>query len=133
MKKLLLRLPAIAIALTIFVLSSKSSLPLPQTIKHIDKVMHFIAFFSLGISFCLWFSFATWKTKTLRTALFVVILVSLYGALDEFHQFFVPYRVPSISDWIADTLGASLAVIVYGTIIRLVIKRKLWCVTDFES
>lgn len=118
MKKLLLRLPAIAIALAIFVLSSKSSLPLPQTIKNIDKVMHFIAFFSLAISFCLWFSFETWKTKTLRTAFLVLAFVSLYGALDEFHQVFVPYRVASVSDWIADTLGASLAVLIFSFVSR---------------
>lgn len=33
-------------------------------------------------------------------------LASLYGVSDEFHQSFVPLRVPDVRDWVVDTLGA---------------------------
>lgn len=35
-----------------------------------------------------------------------VLLVSVYGATDEFHQSFVPGRSPSVLDWWSDTAGA---------------------------
>lgn len=38
--------------------------------------------------------------------LLAVVLASLYGITDEFHQRFVPMRVPDVADWLTDTLGA---------------------------
>lgn len=32
----------------------------------------------------------------------------LYGALDEWHQSFVPGRTPSVVDWVADVVGVTL-------------------------
>jgi VanZ family protein len=32
----------------------------------------------------------------------------LYGALDEWHQGFVPGRTPSVVDWMADVVGVTL-------------------------
>ena len=37
-------------------------------------------------------------------------LASLYGAGDELHQAFVPGRSADAADWLADTVGAALAV-----------------------
>jgi VanZ family protein len=45
----------------------------------------------------------------------------LYGALDEWHQSFVPGRTPSVTDWVADmvgvTLGYALALLVAGAVL----------------
>lgn len=38
----------------------------------------------------------------------VVVLVVLYGLLDEFHQYFVPGRTVDIYDALADAAGALL-------------------------
>jgi VanZ family protein len=38
-------------------------------------------------------------------------IASLYGISDEFHQSFVPGRTPDVVDWLADTSGALLAVL----------------------
>lgn len=38
-------------------------------------------------------------------------LASLYGAGDELHQAFVPGRSADAADWLADTLGAAVAVL----------------------
>jgi hypothetical protein len=35
-----------------------------------------------------------------------VLLASLYGVTDEFHQHFVPGRTPDLMDWLLDTAGA---------------------------
>jgi len=42
-----------------------------------------------------------------------VLLASLYGATDELHQAFVPGRSADPADWLADTLGALAAVLLY--------------------
>ena len=43
-----------------------------------------------------------------------VAVVSLFGATDELHQSFTPGRSMDYHDWIADTLGALLAVTLYA-------------------
>lgn len=44
-------------------------------------------------------------------ALLALALASAYGVTDEFHQSFVPGRVPDVSDWLVDTAGALTAVL----------------------
>jgi VanZ family protein len=41
-----------------------------------------------------------------------LVLSSLYGVSDEFHQSFVPGRTPDVHDWMADTWGAAMAILV---------------------
>jgi hypothetical protein len=43
-----------------------------------------------------------------------VVLVSLFGISDEWHQSFTPGRSVEFADWIADTSGATLAVTLYA-------------------
>jgi VanZ family protein len=51
-----------------------------------------------------------------------VVVGSLYGASDEYHQTFVPGRSGNdLGDWIADTIGTALGVLVYA---RLISARK---------
>ena len=46
-----------------------------------------------------------------RTALVAIALAAVYGITDEFHQSFVPGRVPDVADWLVDTAGAATAVL----------------------
>ncbi|MCX6954305.1 MAG: VanZ family protein [Verrucomicrobia bacterium] len=48
-----------------------------------------------------------------RAGLWAVLAASAYGVSDEFHQSFVPGRSVEVADWMADTLGAALAVSAY--------------------
>jgi VanZ family protein len=67
-----------------------------------DKIAHFIAYAVLA-------ALSLRATLTLRrigTLLAVVVAVSLLGAVDEWHQSFIPGRSMSFLDWCADTLGA---------------------------
>jgi VanZ family protein len=39
--------------------------------------------------------------------------IAVFGALDEWHQKFIPGRVPAWSDWSADVLGAMVGVTIF--------------------
>jgi hypothetical protein len=43
----------------------------------------------------------------LSTVALAILLASLYGVSDEFHQHFVPMRNPDVVDWVTDTVGAA--------------------------
>jgi len=45
-----------------------------------------------------------------RTALIAFAICCVYAVTDEFHQSFVPGRMPDPLDWTADALGASVGV-----------------------
>ena len=46
---------------------------------------------------------------TLGIAAAAVVVATLYGISDEFHQYFVPPRQVEVRDVLADAIGASLA------------------------
>ena len=43
----------------------------------------------------------------LATVALAVLVASLYGVSDEYHQHFVVLRTPDVVDWVLDTVGAS--------------------------
>lgn len=56
-------------------------------------------------------------------AVAAVALASLYGITDEFHQSFVPGRMPDPADWLVDTAGAITAVLVIAGMRRVLAAR----------
>lgn len=63
---------------------------------------HFILYTILGALYYV----ALPEERQLRRLVFAVALASLYGITDEFHQSFVPGRMPDAMDWVVDTAGA---------------------------
>lgn len=97
--------PAVWAAL-ILLLTSIPGADLPRLDVHLaDKMVH-----SLMYAVFAWLS----VRAMLRTgqpwwiALLVLVGVSLFGAVDEWHQQFIPGRSMELLDWIADTLGAAV-------------------------
>lgn len=84
-------------AAAIFTLSAQPGttvgLPAPW-----DKLAHLCAY--AGFAFVLRLASGRW--------LVAVLIASLYGVTDEYHQSFVPGRMAGLDDWVADTLGAML-------------------------
>ncbi|HEX5437475.1 MAG TPA: VanZ family protein [Gemmatimonadaceae bacterium] len=72
-----------------------------------DKLVHFTLYGVLGL-------LAAWPAlaarRWARAALIVLLLISAFGALDEFHQRFIAGRSSDVHDWIADTLGAAVGI-----------------------
>lgn len=95
----------------IWFLSSQSVLPQPKGFLGFDKFQHFLAYLVLSAAIALWFPRETWRRPGLRIPVIVAALGSLYGVIDEVHQYFVPGRDCNAADWLFDTLGAVAAVV----------------------
>jgi len=44
--------------------------------------------------------------------------IAAIAALDEWHQLFIPGRSASAGDWVADTAGVGIALLVFGVALR---------------
>jgi hypothetical protein len=75
--------------------------------RPLDKVPHFVGFAGLAVILAMAWQTAAGKLAA-RHRCAVWIVVALYGALDEWTQSFVG-RQSSVGDWIADVLGAGVA------------------------
>jgi VanZ family protein len=104
----LFRLPAPVIVAAIWILSSQSTLPQIKTVLGIDKIQHLLAYTVLAVAAGFWISPETWGRRKLGSFLLTAAVASIYGAVDEIHQFFVPGRNADVWDWAADTLGGLL-------------------------
>jgi hypothetical protein len=69
---------------------------------------HLGEYFVLG-ALALWAA----RREDRRTVLLILALCALYGASDEFHQAFVPFRTPDPVDWLTDVVGAAAGVSVF--------------------
>lgn len=99
-------------AAVIFVLSHSPRGPdLPESIPHLDKLLHAGAYAILaGLTALALFRTTSWSLR--RIAWTALILSSLYGVTDELHQAFIPGRTADPADWLADTLGAATILLV---------------------
>jgi VanZ family protein len=91
----------------IYWLSDQPSLPAPMWFSGQDKLYHSGAYFILAV--LAWRGFRTFVQPPIILAMASIAFSSLYGLSDEWHQSFVPGRSSDSMDWVADTLGASLA------------------------
>jgi hypothetical protein len=98
-------LPAIALAATIWWMSAQSRLDTGLQLGWwgilLANTAHGVVFGTLAVLVHVGLA-ATGR----RRLVCAVILASAYGAIDEFHQSFVPGRSPSVLDWATDTAGA---------------------------
>ncbi|MGC4073141.1 MAG: VanZ family protein [Nibricoccus sp.] len=101
--------PLVLMAL-IFFASSNSNIAAPN-IGGIDKAGHFVVYGWLGV---LWARVPALTRLTPLGVWIAVLAASLYGISDEFHQSFTPGRSVEFDDWIADTIGALVAVTIYA-------------------
>ena len=102
-------LPPLLWAAFILILTSipGSHLPVPPS-RNFDKIVHLAIYGVLG-----WLTARAWPSgsRVTAAALVVVLLISCFGALDEWHQQFIPQRSMDLLDWTADTAGATIGVL----------------------
>ena len=78
-------------------------------IAYPDKAPHIVYY--AGFGFVLYFTLKNSPYQGLRdhASIFAVIIGTLYGASDEFHQSFVPGRHATLPDLLADSIGLIIA------------------------
>lgn len=92
----------------------------PDTPVGFDKVVHFSMYAVLAALVLR----ATTSYRRVSTAVLVVLVLSAFGAADEYHQAFIPNRSASILDWVADTLGVIAGVLAVRYIPQLAPRRQ---------
>ena len=106
-------LPAIFYAALIFFLSSLSSSAIPNLgISFGDLIIHFFEYSAFGYFVALAIMQSPNKIN-LKNVLAVFIIGSLYAASDEYHQSFVEGRFSEVSDFLADSAGVILGLVVF--------------------
>lgn len=96
--------------------------PAPSLLEYLkgwiqpDKAVHLILYGGFGWLALRAFVLGHPSRGLLGVSLLAVILVSAYGATDEWHQRFTPGRSCELFDWVADTCGGLLAVVIAAPI-----------------
>lgn len=98
-------LPALGWACTIVAVSHSSDPPqAPGLLPMADKFAHMGIYFVLSL---LTYWAARARLDPWPAAVLAFGCALAFGATDEWHQSFVPNRVPDLMDWIADAVGAA--------------------------
>lgn len=103
---------SIIVILSIIYLStvSGSQLP-PPPFAHVDKAVHLLLYFTLGVAFFIDTRHKKWQT--IHKLLLCFFLCFIIGSSMEVIQHFLPYRSFSLWDMLANTIGSILALIMY--------------------
>ena len=117
----------VLVAGVIFYASCQSKVAAPG-IEGIDKVSHFSVYGLLA-------TLVVRLREGRKAAWLSIVIVSFYGMTDEWHQSFTPGRSVEVADWLADTLGAALAVVMYTrwTTYRTWLEKPLWTKRRVEN
>jgi VanZ family protein len=98
-----------------------TSIPVDQlpSVGISDKIIHLVAYFLLAILLNLTLIYQRKSRLLFRKApIAIIFIASIYGALDEIHQLYVPGRSAEVLDWTADAIGASLGVLLVTFLIK---------------
>lgn len=100
-------LPVIALCAVIFIQSAYLPPEQIPTWPHFDKLLHLCVYGILGALFCRALNTTgPLSANKWRLIVCTVVLTTLYGLSDEWHQSFVPGRDASAGDLLADFAGA---------------------------
>ena len=110
---LLYWLPVLIYVTVIIVLSAQPYLTPPLEFPNSDKLMHVLEYFGLGILAVRALRATMRISLPLVAALIALSFGIVVGTGDEYLQSFIPGRVSSPFDLLADTIGMMLAQLVY--------------------
>ena len=125
-KKYLIHLPLVIYWIILFVLTSLPTGLAIETRDVSDKLLHFGAYGLLSVLLYLNLYFQN-KFLLLNkySALYTILVASVYGLLDEIHQMFVPGRSAEFLDWLADFSGSLVAVLIISYLIKKIKANEL--------
>lgn len=107
-QKLFYWLPTFLWMAVIFFLSAQTGDDLHSAFPFLDNfdIGHPVEYFILALVF---YYSLTKTTEAKYLSAWTLIFVFFYGLSDEFHQSFVPGRMPDVNDLVRDIFGGALA------------------------
>jgi len=105
--------PILFYCLIIFVQSSYPRLESTPDLPHMDKVLHFAGYAFLGALFLRGLRHSKFKDHDRLIRVGSILLTGIYGATDEWHQHYVPYRSADLWDIFFDFAGGLSGVYLY--------------------
>lgn len=115
---------AVFICCCIFYVSSIPGSGLPSGLGWRTTAAHFVEYACLGVAVAL--SLRNGKRGFWTVVLVSMLLCSIYGASDEFHQWFVPGRNTDVLDWLTDTIGAFVGSLIATKVACRDGENRLW-------
>lgn len=112
-------LPVIVYCLIIFVQSSFPASKHLPAFDFSDKLLHAAVYAVLGMLLYRALDAMHGRPSTVNIILLSIFLTALYGASDEFHQYFVPFRSAEFLDFAADVVGG-----IFGVMIAMAVYKK---------
>jgi VanZ family protein len=100
---------AIAFAIVVAALSSYPGLKLPEVGSgSLDKIVHLLQYAVLA--FLVSRGWGPWRTGGVTgfTPWLPILILLVFAGVDEYHQHWIPGRVPEWMDWTADILGIAI-------------------------
>ena len=102
-------MPVLLYITMIVVVSAQANLTPPLKFRNADKLFHVAEYFALGLLLAR-AAFASLRGRdVLKPALLALVLGLAVGAGDEYFQSFIPGRDSNPVDWLADTMGVTIA------------------------
>ncbi|MBI2427911.1 MAG: VanZ family protein [Ignavibacteriales bacterium] len=108
------QLPAIAWCMFIFTVSSIPAAKIPALVNYSDKILHAGVFAVLCWLFHVAFYFQPNRSVKKWSPYIALLLTMLYGGSDEYHQMFTPGRTTEVWDFLADSAGGSIYVLLHS-------------------
>jgi len=108
---LTLWVPAVVWAALIYYLSSLPGSTFPSPFAYADKVFHLGMYAVLGYLVARALGCSGRAGRVIM--MLALLLCLIYGVSDEIHQSFIPDRVPSVTDIVADVFGSVLGIRIY--------------------
>ena len=108
---------SVALVVIMYLAVTPQTYPVVESLN--DKVIHLLAFCMLAL-------LGDYSSPADEFGIRKFLLLSSYGLLIEFVQYFLPYREASLLDLMADCLGLSVYWVLYGHLKHLPILRLRW-------
>ena len=106
-------LPTILVCTLVLILSVINTGVLPKTdVPSVDKIVHIVMYFVVAVVLMLNQTFYLRERITKQQLYFAFLFSVGFGTLMEVIQSFIPWRLGSVYDFIANTLGVLLAIVI---------------------
>jgi VanZ family protein len=110
--------PILLYCLIIFFQSSYPALETAPDLPFMDKVLHFGGYALLGALFLRGLRHSKFKDHDRLIKIGSILLAGIYGAIDEWHQHYVPYRSADLWDIFFDFAGGLFGVYLYQRLLE---------------